>query len=437
MSISSEQKVPLTKHNDQQLVDKGKKVFLIFLVFGVSALLPWNAFITPMDYWNTYYSFDSLFTYYMSFAYNAPALIMLAVMVQWGHKWNLHVRMFTFFILSTVVLVLTPFIHLMFGITDDDEGTRGAQIGCELVTLFVILLTGVSNGIFFPTVISIGTQLDEVMGQAAMEGNGVAGLVTIIIRVITKLCVDDVQTSSLIYFLTGAVIVFISMFLYIALFRIEYSRGVMRTELRKTQRGAHYQDLDEAAQSSAAGDIDLVNAVPTEPPMRKRHVFRLVLMPGVGVMLIFLVTLSLFPGVTAYMDQDCDMDDDWWDIVKNAIFMVFDWVGRSLPKYELFARPSVKTMTLVSALRLLFYPIFILATEDIVNSTFYTCFMLFVFALSNGYVSSLLMMKGPFLVDSDADKATAGTLMTFMLNVGLTVGSFGGIGLGFAIEDRE
>ena len=57
----------------------------------------------------------------------------------------------------------------------------------------------------------------------------------------------------------------------------------------------------------------------------------------------------------------------------------------------------------------------------LVTSDFLYFFIMFLFSLSNGYLGSSIMMAGPQI--QNVDKGLTGTLLTFFMVLGLTIGS--------------
>jgi equilibrative nucleoside transporter 1/2/3 len=117
------------------------------------------------------------------------------------------------------------------------------------------------------------------------------------------------------------------------------------------------------------------------------------------------------------------------------MFLAFngmDFCGRILAG-SIDVIPSNK-LFLASAARLIFIPLFMVCNVRSNVATYKSFFpilfksdaapliIMFVFALTNGYVSSRLMMVAPSFVKPE-DQQLAGMLMAFFLVVGLGLGS--------------
>jgi solute carrier family 29 (equilibrative nucleoside transporter), member 1/2/3 len=143
---------------------------------------------------------------------------------------------------------------------------------------------------------------------------------------------------------------------------------------------------------------------------------------GVGVILIYAVTLSIFPG---FITEDVHSEalKDWYPILLISAYNVFDLVGKSLPAVYLLKNANVAVAG--SFARLLFYPLFygclhgpsFFRTE--IPVTVLTCLL----GLTNGYLTGILMILAPKAVPIHHSE-TAGIVIVLFLGIGLVIGSF-------------
>jgi solute carrier family 29 (equilibrative nucleoside transporter), member 1/2/3 len=179
---------------------------------------------------------------------------------------------------------------------------------------------------------------------------------------------------------------------------------------------AHYKDIKrraaqkaEAVGGGAAWRSTLWSVVGTV----KWH--------GAGVVLIYGVTLSIFPG---FITEDVDSEalGDWYPILLITAYNVFDLVGKALPALYLLQNADVAVAG--SFARLLFYPLFygclhgpsFFRTE--IPVTVLTCLL----GLTNGYLTSILMILAPKAVPIHHSE-TAGIVIVLFLVIGLVIGS--------------
>lgn len=142
---------------------------------------------------------------------------------------------------------------------------------------------------------------------------------------------------------------------------------------------------------------------------------------GFGIVLIYIVTLAIFPG---YITEDVHSQilKDWYPILLITGFNVFDLVGKSLTPVYLLENAKIAVGGCIA--RLLFFPLFLgclhgpkfFRTE--IPVTILTCLL----GLTNGYLTSVLMILAPRIVKLQHAE-TAGTVMVLFLIVGLAAGS--------------
>ena len=168
--------------------------------------------------------------------------------------------------------------------------------------------------------------------------------------------------------------------------------------------------------------------------------FRLVRTHAYANALVFLVTLALFPSITASIrsvsqraESKESSQNDLFIPFHFLIFNVGDWLGRVLIRADQVTSITPNSLLKFSLLRFIFFPLFLMCNV-VVGSTdtrlfplliysdfLYFC-ILFAFALSNGYLGSLIMMAAPQYVD-DERKGVVGMIMVMALSLGLTAGS--------------
>ena len=142
---------------------------------------------------------------------------------------------------------------------------------------------------------------------------------------------------------------------------------------------------------------------------------------GFGIFLIYLVTLSIYPG---YITEDVHSKilKDWYSILLITCYNVFDLVGKSLTAIYLLKNSAVAVGGCIA--RLLFFPLFLgclhgpkfFRTE--IPVTILTCLL----GLTNGYLTSVLMILAPKIVKFQHSE-TAGIVMVLFLVIGLAAGS--------------
>lgn len=151
------------------------------------------------------------------------------------------------------------------------------------------------------------------------------------------------------------------------------------------------------------------------------HTVRRIKWYGFGILLIYIVTLSIFPG---YITEDVHSAvlKDWYGIILITGYNVFDLVGKSLTAVYLLENEKVAIGGCVA--RLLFFPLFLGCLHGPkffrmeIPVTILTCLL----GLTNGYLTSVLMILAPKVVQLQHAE-TAGIVIVLFLIVGLAAGS--------------
>eukprot|EP00455_Lapot_gusevi_P022856 TRINITY_DN237_c0_g1_i1.p1 TRINITY_DN237_c0_g1~~TRINITY_DN237_c0_g1_i1.p1 ORF type:complete len:160 (+),score=62.90 TRINITY_DN237_c0_g1_i1:208-687(+) len=155
--------------------------------------------------------------------------------------------------------------------------------------------------------------------------------------------------------------------------------------------------------------------------------------------MVFFVTLSLFPGITSELtssDKHLNLNSPtnpdgtgWFPIIMITVFDLGDQIGRTLPNWPVCVVLKQRGVVISTVLRLVFFPLFILAARhQVIDGDIWCYIIMLAFSISNGYLGTLSMMYATDAVPLE-DKEHTGTLMVFFLTIGLTSGVWTGIGL--------
>lgn len=191
------------------------------------------------------------------------------------------------------------------------------------------------------------------------------------------------------------------------------------------------------------GEIAQEEAEPLEDAVEPVKVFDVVrksygLVFTVGY--VFIITLMLFPSITSLIKSvqrntkaNRFFDDDIFVAFHFLLFNVGDWVGRMMPISRYFQIFQVKYLVLLSTARTAFIPLFLLCNvivsdqrklPALINSDFIYFILIWLFAVTNGWICSLAMMAAPQLktIKSSQEKSMVGSVMSFSLITGLAIG---------------
>lgn len=150
------------------------------------------------------------------------------------------------------------------------------------------------------------------------------------------------------------------------------------------------------------------------------HILGRVKWYGFGIVLIYIVTLAIFPG---YITEDVHSQilKDWYPIILITCYNVFDLVGKSLT--AVYIRENEKVVIGGAVLRL-FFPLSLgcLHGPKYFRTEIPVIILTCLLGLTNGYLTSALMILAPKTVQLQHAE-TAGIVIVLFLGLGLATGS--------------
>ncbi|KAK4488837.1 hypothetical protein RD792_004627 [Penstemon davidsonii] len=388
--------------NNEIPKDSFHLAYIIYFTLGAGYLIPWNAFITAVDYFSYLYpdaSVDRVF----AVVYMIVGLVSLLFIIAFAHKTNSFVRINVGYLLFLVALVAVPLMDSFYV-----KGRVGVY-GGYYVTIGVVGLCGVADGLVQGGVVGNAGELPQKYMQAVVAGTAASGVLVSLLRVFTKAVYPQnthgLRQSANLYFIVSIVVMLLNIIFYNVAHRlpvIKYYNNLKNQAVNeeKDQKG----DITKKLWRSNLWDV--VGAV-------KWY--------GSGILIIYVVTLSIFPG-SVTEDVHSDLLKDWYPIILIAGYNVFDLIGKSLT--PLYLIKNAKVAISASFGRLLFLPLFYVClngpnffrTE--IPVTVLTCLL----GLTNGYLTCVLMILAPKTVQLQHAE-TAGIVLVLYLVVGLAVGS--------------
>lgn len=376
--------------------------YIIYFTLGAGFLLPWNAFITAVDYFSYLYpdvSVDRIF----AVVYMVVALFCLLLIIAYTHKSDAFVRINIGMAIFIVGLLVVPIMDVVY-----IKGQTGLYSGFY-VTVAAVGLSGLGDALVQGGVIGSAGEMPERYMQAVVAGTAASGVLVSFLRIFTKAVFSQdaqgLRRSAILYFSVSIVVMAVCIVFYNVAHRlpvIKYYRNLKAQAVNeeKEEKGS----LTAAVWGATLWDI-----------------LGRVKWYGFGILLIYVVTLSIFPG---YITEDVHSKvlKDWYPILLIAGYNVFDLVGKSLTAVYLLENAKIAIGACIA--RLLFYPLFLVClhgpeffrTE--IPVTVLTCLL----GLTNGYLTSVLMILAPKAVQLQHAE-TAGIVIVLFLVVGLAIGS--------------
>ncbi|XP_071715086.1 equilibrative nucleotide transporter 8-like [Rutidosis leptorrhynchoides] len=374
--------------------------YMIHFLLGAGYLVPWNAFITAVDYFQFLYP-EKHISKVFSVGYMSAALTVLFTLMCWSRSSRIKLpsvrtRMNVgqgLFILALMVAPLTDWI---------DHGVRTAN---ESNIAFVVLVTmvmasGLADGLVGGSLVGATGELPGRYMQAVFAGNATAGLVVSILRIITKASLphtqNGLQKSTQIYFVFSALIVG----LCIICTNVLHKLPVIKCYHNKKQT-----DLSQNI-SITSNFWDVVKKIRWQV---------------IAVFMLYVVSLSIFPG---YLSENVVSSNfkDWYPIILITTFNVGDFFGKCLT--AIYVPIESKGAIWCCLVRVLFYPLFVgcIHGPKWMHSEGPVIVLTLMLGTSNGYLTSVLMILAPKLVPIEESEVVGIAMETFLV-VGLVVGS--------------
>ena len=399
-------------------------VWIILWVLGAGVLFPWNAFISAPDYFTKFPEFidpgceltgsekriwDNIVTYF-TVSYSAMNVIGQAIVVSFGGKVTISNRV--------IYSILTMFLT-MIGVPAISY-TRISRWGAFAFLVASAGACGLSSAFFQATSFGLGALFPSSFTQAVMIGNGSSGLAVSLLRVVTKAAGGSARFSGAIYFYLATAWLCISIGSFIVMRKLKFAQKHV-DEFRTFKRYVLVEESDN--ESTASYSLDEEET--TSASFREiKDVFKNIYPMALTVWLTLFITISIFPGVVAKIPSS--LSDGWFTVWLIFLYNAGDNIGRVGPKFLVIGR---RALVILGLLRAAFIPAIIMCVDPYyIKSEAAAAIIVFFMAMTNGYTASMSMMYGPQIPNSSAlNRQIAGTIMSFMLLLGITCGSFAGL----------
>lgn len=439
-------------------------------------LFPWNVFITCRSYLSSRLQgsqYADNFSNFFSIGFMISNFVVLFYIqfmpsAQGGGVRQLLRRiMISFFINACVFVVCLTLASVSTG--------KDFAYAFFYINIVLVITCGTSTAFLQNAVFGlVSSVFPGVYMQAVMSGQGLAACLVALSQMINSLLdsgENAVMYFSFALFVIGVCVASGALLPNLHSFK-EYSKlHSASSSVSKDAEIASKNDQEEEAlfDPDLEETFDLDRTTSVTSSQKLWFVMSKIKLSAAAVFITFFVTLSLFPSVLNLMRSSyggsSEAETRWREELFLPLaflsFAVSDWIGKSMPGVKLFvdfgALKSPVVILVCSVLRVAFIPLFLVCNvvimdpvtmdplprvflNTLITNDYFVLIIVFVFGLTNGYLSSLAMMHAPNLIkengssyeqlgiltkDNEAElKQLAGTAMVFCLTFGLTVGSF-------------
>lgn len=461
--------------------DKWNLAYALLFLEGLGLLFPWNVFITAKSYFQYRVcgtSFEHNFENFFGIVFNISNVLSLIVALKVQHKIPVRKRAAAPLILNTLVFLVVLILVMV------PPDVLGGDLFFA-ITLICVAISGFCTAFLQGGVFGLAGLLPPMYMQAVMGGNGLAGVMVSVSSVLSQAIgappssnesecdapmrpYDEVKWPAFAYFLVSVVVLTLCVFGYIVLVKLPFVRHFIDAHAPTTRYEALEDDVEGSRTSPGIHDTPLLTTANGNADALEQQeisawgVFQKIKSDALSVFLVFWLTLMLFPSVTAYITSTKlpagpglngtlaaavpvpvpfsmlaaptpapvpinRFFSDLFVPISFLNFNLFDFIGRISAGLITVKLNGCKWLWCPSILRFAFIPLFLLCNtagqhNAIFNEDAYPIVFMVLFALSNGFLSSVLMMYGPSRVRPE-EMALAGTMMALFLTCGLTAGS--------------
>uniref|UniRef100_A0A8D0V6C3 Equilibrative nucleoside transporter 4 n=1 Tax=Sus scrofa TaxID=9823 RepID=A0A8D0V6C3_PIG len=442
--------IPIVTESEETVPDdRYHAIYFAMLLAGVGFLLPYNSFITDVDYLHHKYPGTSI-VFDLSLTYILVALVAVLLNNVLVERLSLHTRITAGYLLALGPLLFISICDVWLQLFSRDQA-------------YAINLAAVGTVAFGCTVqqssfYGYTGMLPKRYTQGVMTGESTAGVMVSLSRILTKLLLPDERGGTLIFFLVSAGLELLCFLLHLLVrgsrfvlyhtarprcgrrgragYRVHHDVGA--EDVRFEHQGPALADggspKDSPAHEVTGGGGAYTRFDVPQPRIRRswpsfralllhRYVVaRVIWAHMLSIAVTYFITLCLFPGLESEI-RHCILGE-WLPILIMAVFNLSDFVGKILAALPVDWRGP--HLLACSCLRVVFIPLFILCVypsgTPALRHPAWPCVLSLLMGISNGYFGSVPMILAAGKV-SPKQRELAGNTMTVSYMTGLTLGS--------------
>ncbi|KAF8450333.1 nucleoside transporter-domain-containing protein [Boletus edulis BED1] len=424
-----------------------------YFLLGCAILLPWNALINATSFFLSRMAgsgFYPTFSSYMSTAYTLANLVFQSYSTITSKQSSPSRRIFVTIIV--MILLVTSLCFSTF--------IRGTPLGFFSFALFSAATLAAASGYQCTAVYAGAALLGAPYLQTVISGQAAVAVAVSVVQVVSTLIslwgsspepgsmkvtmanAGDDQAEEIaarIFFGVSTIFLCIILAAYAWLTRRPFYKSVIST------LEPHYEtgDIDER---TGLVEDDRRNSPTTKSSSNVYRVFKQNVTFMFSIAYVFAVTLAVYPAITVRVRSvNLGIHPMLFTAIHFLVFNVGDLVGRYACSFPRLIVWSAKKILVMSLLRTLFVPLFLLCNvqqstttipiSPIISSD--TLFMVILLAMgyTNGYVSSIALLAvsslehNPRLNGRREDVDVAATLGGSFVIVGLASGALSSFGV--------
>uniref|UniRef100_A0A8C9N511 Equilibrative nucleoside transporter 4 n=1 Tax=Serinus canaria TaxID=9135 RepID=A0A8C9N511_SERCA len=410
---------------DPEPQDRYHGIYFAMLLAGVGFLLPYNSFITDVDYLHHKYPGTSI-VFDMSLTYILVALVAVILNNALVELLSLHTRISVGYLFALGPLLFVSICDVWLELF-----SRRQAYAINLVAVGVVAFgCTVQQSSFY----GYTGLLPKRYTQGVMTGESTAGVIISLSRIFTKLLLSDEKENTVIFFFISIGMELTCFILHLLVKRTRFvryytdssrqglpeSRGAgepstgYRVHHDVTSEDVRFENREQGQPSSPRGspgpeaelagsgtymrfDVPRPKIKRSWPSFRDMLLYRYVVSRLIwaymlSIAMTYFITLCLFPGLESEI-HNCTLGE-WLPILIMAIFNLSDFVGKILAALPYDWRGT--HLLVYSCLRVVFIPLFIMCVYPNGQPTFghpaWPCIFSLLMGITNGYFGSVPMI---------------------------------------------
>ncbi|XP_037523411.1 equilibrative nucleoside transporter 4 [Rhipicephalus sanguineus] len=206
---------PLAPSHERPPEDRCSCVYLALVLAGVGFLLPYNSFITAVDYFQDKYPRTTI-VFDMNLVYILTAFLAVVVNNLLVETLPLQVRITFGYLLSFATLLFVALVEVHWESFEHDVGYTANLVAIAIVALGCT----VQQSSFY----GYTSMLPSRYTQAVMTGESAAGVLVSANRILTKALLRDERLNTLLFFLVSVTVVMLCFVIHLVLHRTRFVR---------------------------------------------------------------------------------------------------------------------------------------------------------------------------------------------------------------------
>ncbi|KZT62152.1 hypothetical protein CALCODRAFT_426720 [Calocera cornea HHB12733] len=428
----------------------GRGVKWVHFSLGAAVLLPWNAMITAMPYFLSRLEGSSLrsaFPSWLSTSFTAANFVVLAYATYTSDVAQSAIRIR----LSTIAIIL------MFVLLTLSTLVPASPSGYFAFAIIMGMLLASAGSYTSNALVALASIFGPMAMQSVMSGQAAIGVLVSLVQLISAWLSlagsgstpAGAARSAFGFFGVGVIFLIGCLFSHGWLTSLRVYARAMEPWMNGTVGNNTPALQGEEGETTIGESVESTVTMGQKRDVRTLwKVARKNLTYNLAVGYVFIITLAVFPPITTSIHSVHDPTSSMLfnPLIFNALhffmFNIGDWTGRHLCTYPVFLTWKARNLLVYSLSRTVFVPLFLMCnvegfragTSPIINSDFLYMVILLFFGITNGHVSSNIMMAAPSiehnkkLLREEID--TAATVASFCLMGGLLTGSI----LSFAVR---